>query len=301
MRTYGVPNCATSNRGGALSSVRHSAKLSTFVSRGVLPRMRAGLVLLSVFAACAVLSSAQVTSVYSASDRKGAVDAAKALLVRASRQISVANPCLRRAIFSPRFCCCLLAAVSLALLFSQNKKSVAPRDAYLASVILADGASAGSIPSAACESLEAVVGDSAASLLDVSYALRAMNTIGCLKSVSAATVSRVQAGLDSANIADVFGAVKALPVLAANKQELTVSWASIVDAVADLAEVRWTFTVPLACNPATMPWQLALPVVHSHAMLASLFRCLNIEESLSVMCFRWCDGTFIHCMTVNWC
>jgi hypothetical protein len=103
--------------------------------------------------------------------------------------------------------------------------------------VLAHANLAGKLSASACKHLQTLLDTDGTSALDLSYALRAAQAMSCLKGVSASVVSKVQSALESGNVADVYAAAAALPVLAAHKQDLTVSWPFIVDDIAGLAEV----------------------------------------------------------------
>ena len=135
-----------------------------------------------------------------------------------------------------RSCCVLPARSDVPLLLLQSKSTPNAQDAYLATVIIgAAGTKASS--KAACASLIATAGSSSASMLEASFALRAAHAIGCDNVVTAAVVSKVQAGLDTGRVSELYGAASSLRVLSAAKQGLSVSWAAIIDTVAELAEV----------------------------------------------------------------
>jgi len=140
-----------------------------------------------------------------------------------------------------------------------------PTEAYLATRILAAAGKTG--PTQSCGSLQAAADAAGTTVLSTAHALLAQKALGCLNSVSAAAVSKVQAGLESGIVADVYGATSVLPLLAGAKQELTVAWPSIVDEISALAQENGKFRDSKSKGAAAS----ALNAGYGYAILAAAF------------------------------
>lgn len=177
------------------------------------------------------LAVAQLTSVYSDADLSGAAQAATSLL-------------------------------------TTDGASIAPADAYFASVVLSQAKSPKSKPAAACASLASTLSSSASlSIGDLSYGLRAAYNLGCLQKtqVDDSVVSSLQKGLESSSLADLFHAVSALPVASNKGAKIDVSWKELVAVVAKLLESDGHFR-DSAKSPAS-----ALSAAHAYHILAAAY------------------------------